>query len=652
MRTHPNPVPESAVSGQYDKDLDPTGRAMTMAPHHDPAQIDHRNPKTVPPACDPESEKLLSVLACSQSRLLDQRIGDCSWNFNSHLGRHFISQYLILTHWFGRKSQGLDGDRLRRELIQTQLPDGSWQQIPDANSRSGELNATVFNYWALKVLGANPQDVAMHTARKFILDRGGLKATSLFTRIILALFGNVSWRTTPYTPYVLFLERIPLNYRGFAQWVIPHLMSIAYLRHNRVRKNLGPSFALAELQLEPCSPDDTSVRVPNRFFDGALVRKILAHQQPGGSWGGYTLSTLFSMMALDHYGSHFPRHRAHLSGCNEKGFGFIENLYLGQNVYNGALMDGSDWDTILVAHSLLASGLKRETLRPTAQFVLSRQQSSGGFPFGRDFEYAPDTDDTAAAILMLAHWGTEHSVPMQRAVNWLGSMQSRDGGWGAFDRDNNVNRPLERLTRHYIDSVVLFDDSSADSTGHVLEALGAIGLNAENSDSVRRALKYLQRTQNSQTGAWIGRWGVNYLFGTTAAINGLLAVGEEPNRSWIQRAIAWLLNQQNSDGGFGESTASYDAPITRVAGKSTPTQTAWVLYTLCRANLHDGVAARRAADYLIATHDARCGWTDSSPVGTGHPGILYMNYPAYASVFPILALSLYARKTHGVTLAA
>ncbi|HTV47242.1 MAG TPA: prenyltransferase/squalene oxidase repeat-containing protein [Phycisphaerae bacterium] len=624
---------------------------MTIVRHHDPAQIDRRNLRNTPRVGDHPREKLVHVLACSQSRLLDRRIDGRTWNFNSHLGKHFISQYLVLTHWFGRKAQGLDGNRLRRELIQTQLPDGSWQQIPDVNSCSGELNATVFNYWALKVLGAGPRNTALRTARKFILDRGGLKATALFTQIILALFGNFSWRAVPYTPYVLFLERVPLNYKGFAQWVIPHLMSIAYLRHNRVHKNPGPSFALAELQLEPRSYADMPARTPNRFFDGALIHKILAHQQPGGSWGGYTLSTLFSMMALDHYASHFPRQRARLSECIEKGFGFIEDLYFGQNIYNGALMDGSDWDTILVAHGLLASGMARETLCPTADFVLSRQQSSGGFPFGRDFEYAPDTDDTAAAILMLSHWGTQYSRPIQKAVHWLCSMQSRDGGWGAFDRNNNINCLLGRLTRRYIDSVVLFDDSSADCTGHVLEAMGAAGLNAENSSSVRRGIEYLRSTQDSRTGAWIGRWGVNYLFGATAALNGLLAVGEPSDRAYIQRAITWLLDQQNPDGGFGESTDSYLSPTARVAGVSTPTQTAWVLYTLCRANLHTGDAARRAADYLIATHDKRCGWSDPSPVGTGHPGILYMNYPVYANVFPILALSLYARQTHDLHLA-
>ncbi|HMD54453.1 MAG TPA: prenyltransferase/squalene oxidase repeat-containing protein, partial [Phycisphaerae bacterium] len=553
-------------------------------------------------SCDRHSENLAHILKSGQLRLLSRRINGCSWNYNAHLGRHFISQYLILSHWLGRRVQNLDGDRLRRELLETQLSDGSWQQIPDANMHSGELNATVFNYWALKALGSDPHDSILSAARAFILNCGGLKATALFTKIILALFSNVCWSEVPYTPYLLFLEQVPLNYRGFAQWVIPHLMPIAYLRRNHVHKKFASSFALTELLREPQENVEDRICTPNRLFDGHLIHKILTLQQPAGSWGGYTLSTLFSMMAIDHYAKHCPEVQNRISKSLEKGFRFVEDLYFGRNVYDGALMDGSDWDTLLVGNCLLTSGLSREMLHPTVDYILGRQQSSGGFPYGRDFEYAPDVDDTAAAILMLSHWGAEYSTSIQDAIRWLCSMQNRDGGWSAFDRNDNSNWLLRRLTRNYIDSVDLFDESSADVTGHVLEAMGTVGLNADNSDSVRRGIEYLWRAQDAQTGAWPGRWAVNYLFGTTAALVGMLAVGESLKNPDIQRILKWIIDQQNDDGGFGESTASYLSPTAHVSGISAPTQTAWVLIALCRADLGTSNAAQRAADYLIATH--------------------------------------------------
>jgi len=587
-----------------------------------------------------------TVVCQAAEQLLAARQSQGQWDLYPHLGLHFLSQYYLCLQWLGLTDSDLQVTTLEEALCKTQLPDGSWYQVQDADIPEGDLNATIFNYWALKVLGSEKHADILAKAKKFILEKGGIEASSLFTKTFLALFGNFPWSRLTYVPYVVFWRKLPLNYKEFSQWVIPHLMAIAYLRHNRVAKNLGPLFQVEELWTAGAPAIRIQPRKPRLFLDLPLVKKILGEQQPMGSWGGYTVSTLLSVMALEHFRQADFIDPKVIETTMAKGIHFIDRLYVSGSPgsYKGCLMDGHYWDTLLIGNALMEAGIPREELNSTAHYILSSQQENGGFPYGFDFEYAPDVDDTAEAMMFLQNW-PEHRARLNKSSDWLLSLQNHDGGWGAFDQNNMGGPILNFFSRKYRDSVELFDRSSADSTGHVLDALSLTGHNLENSPAVKRAIDYLKRAQDPETGAWEGRWAINYIFGTACAVVGLVKAGEVATEPYIMRAIGWLLSKQNRDGGFGESTRSYSDKSWAGRGSSTPTQTAWVLWTLNVAGLSHLPAAAKAVEYLMASYQPgrELPWHDHSVTGTGHPGLLYMNYPSYAAAFPLYALAQYRR---------
>ena len=604
------------------------------------------------------NQKVRPILEQSVKALLEQQDRQGCWSFPAHLGSHYISLYALFLEWlrFRGFSSRLDLNRLAGILLETQLPDGSWRQARDPALPSGDINATVLNFAALKffrasISTANVQP-AMAAARRFILAAGGIDSTNQFTKTFLALFGLRGWEEIGEIPYLIFLEALPLNYRQFSQWVIPHLIPMAYLRHNRVSRKIrgtfGPEFDLNELYAgQPWQPGGQEPE-PSAWYDGFMVRKILRQQRKHGSWGGYTVSTLFSIAALDHFYRKHPGRFPAIPGAIKRGLEFVDPLYFnnGKGNYLGCLMHGGVWDTILAAQALAQAGETSEPLILAAEHLYETQTAEGGFPYGRDFEQYPDVDDTSRALVFLEQMApftrrTGAVESRKQGLQWLLKRQNSDGGWGAFDQNNVGSRMMKLFTHNLTDSVELFDDSSADNTGHVLAGLGAHGLTARRSRSVRRAVRFLRRTQDAATGLWEGRWGINTLYGTTQAGTGLLRAGESPRSPYLLRAARTLMTFQNPDGGFGESTLSYLDDGHRGRGTSTPTQTAWVLEFLCEMGLRDADTASKAVNYLLDTRSESESWRDGSVVGTGHPGILYVEYPVYPKVFPVMALANY-----------
>ena len=565
------------------------------------------------------------------------------WNFPAYLGMPYVSQYFLMLRWLNRPSH-FDLQKFEILLSNTQLPDGSWFAVKDANLSSGDLNATVFNYWALKVLKGGSESESLRRAKLFILNHGGLDRTSVLTKVFLALFGNYPWASIKRVPLVLFRENFLINESHFAQWVSPHLMPIAYLTHFPVTKVPSPEFKLDELET------NLSCRLENderEIFNSAdwLIRKLIARQQPRGSWGGYTLATLLSIVVLESCQDRTTLSKHQIDSYVNKGYALLERLYLqsGSSAYLGVTIDGRYWDTALVLAALKDSGESSPELERAGDFIVSNQQPNGGIPFGEDFWYAPDTDDTALSIMGLGAF-PKFRPAVSKAVRWLQSMQNDDGGWGAFDRNNQPTKLLSEMVKDFADSVEFFDPSSADVTAHILEALGSLGYRMENSATIRRAIAYLENTQDPVTGTWRGRWGINYLYGTSASITGLIAVGYPSSHSRIRRAVEWLESRQNADGGFGETSASYLDKIKAGVGISTPTQTAWALLGLVASTERGSPAIERAVHYLLSEFQKNGLWKDGSAVGTGHPGIVYMEYPSYPYAFPLMALGRYTNK--------
>ena len=599
--------------------------------------------------------------------MLQKRRADGSWDFFAHLGTHFLSQYWLCLRWLNAAEPRLSTHEIERRLLATQKADGSWRQLEEDVDSPGELNATIFNYWFLKASRLDASDIAatnaaMDKARAYLRKVGGIEASSLFTKTFLALFGQYPWSSLMRIPYFLFIDGLPFNYQRFSQWVIPHLMPIAYLRANRVSREMGAAFSVDELWVgvRPAAKARDRAKSANPLVDGMLIRKILGAQQSKGSWGGYTVSTLLATISLRHFSQSAFAPRARLDAAAGHGLEFVSGLYLGDGdgdgagAYLGCLMDGHYWDTLLAASAVAESAAINNDftdVEPSARYLRATQVEQGGFPYGFDFEYAPDVDDTAEAILLLSRINAPgDGERVDRAIAWLRTMQNGDGGFGAFDRDNVGDPLLRRLTQPYQDSVDLFDDSSADSTGHVLDALACRGFSIENDPMVRKAVRYLGRTQDAELGAWQGRWGVNWIFGTACALVGLVRAGVAIDDPMIVRGSVFLTARQNKDGGFGETVESYHDRKRAGLGPSTPSQTAWVLWALCAAGCAQTESARRAARHLVKTftpvpgrEGRKSGWHDGIVTGTGHPGLLYMHYPSYAAAFPLYALSAYRR---------
>jgi len=318
------------------------------------------------------------------------------------------------------------------------------------------------------------------------------------------------------------------------------------------------------------------------------------------------------------------------------------------------------WDTAIAVHVLGESGcLPAHTLTPAADWLLSKEVRHKGDwsikrpnvePSGWYFEFAnewyPDIDDTAQVLLALSQSAASdpeaQKAARKRAVNWLLAMQGSDGGWAAFDVDNNWNF-LSSVP--FADHNAMLDPTCPDITGRVLEALAACGV-PNSHEAVRRGVAYLRKTQESD-GSWFGRWGVDYIYGTYLALRGAQASGESDREAYILRAGEWLRSIQNADGGWGESCASYNNG-TYTPDHSTPSQTAWAILGLIAGGDTTSSSLHKGVEYLIETQRSAGGWDEDLSTGTGFPGVFYLQYHLYRHSFPVLALAAY-RKARGAT---
>ena len=317
------------------------------------------------------------------------------------------------------------------------------------------------------------------------------------------------------------------------------------------------------------------------------------------------------------------------------------------------------WDTALAMLSLAKSGLPRtnpalsraarwllaqEIRRPGDWCVKNPAGPVGGWAFQFHNAFYPDVDDTAMVMLALrqADLNDEETIARERAclrgLHWLLSMQSRNGGWGAFDKDN-TRAVLSRIP--FADHNAIIDPPTPDITGRVLEFLGSVGYD-KSFPCVITAVAFLHRTQEPD-GSWAGRWGVNYLYGTRQVLRGLRAIGYGMHALWVQKAAEWLTAVQLPNGGWGETCATYEDPSLKGQGPATPSQTAWALMGLMAAGRGETPAVVRGVSYLLTTQRANGTWEETACTGTGFPGVYYLAYGLYRDYFPVMALGLFQR---------
>jgi squalene-hopene/tetraprenyl-beta-curcumene cyclase len=625
----------------------------------------------------PERDEFLrgvdNAINKAQEYFLREQKPEGYWYYPLEANATMDAEYIFFNHFMGRVDEAKH-KRLCEHLLAIQGDNGAW---PLFYKGPGHLGNTIEAYFALKLTGYPVSHPALSRAREFILAQGGLAQAQVFTRIFLAYFGQFPWQGVPTVPVELILlpTWFPINIYEMSSWargtVVPLSMILTQCPSIRIPEDHG----VAELWKEP--PEQSDLRFPRssqsiswenffitldqllKFLGKSPVkplrqhalrqaeRWVLDHQDSNGGWGGIQPAMLNSVMALHSLG--YPHHHPAMV----KGIQAIEDFLMetgGHLLFQPCV--SPVWDTVWAVKALLDSGgpndhpavvkaanwiLDQQIFKTGDWQVKNPQLEPGGWAFEFANDWYPDVDDTAVILYTLKRvQGLEEKKKdraLARGVNWALGMQSRNGGWGAFDTDNTLDL-WNRMP--FGDMKAMIDPPTADLAGRLLEMMGAFGYDLD-FGSARRALQFLQKEQEAD-GSWWGRWGVNYIYGTWSVLVGLRAIGEDLNRPYVQRALVWLKNRQNPDGGWGEDCLSYWDQSKAGKGESTPSQTAWAVLGLLAGE--DGISPSvlRGIQYLLAQQEIAGSWPENFFTGTGFPRHFYLRYYGYRNFFPLMAL--------------
>jgi squalene-hopene/tetraprenyl-beta-curcumene cyclase len=569
-------------------------------------------------------------------------------------------------------------ERAVRSILARQLPDGGFNIYVKGPS---EVSASVKAYFALKLAGVPAADPRMQKLCRRILELGGIQAANSYVKVNLSLFDMYPRQYCPSIPPEVVLLPFHFLYQMSA-WTRAIVVSLSIVHAANPHRPVPDGFTLDELWLPGVSPafhkDEGWLTWHNVFL---TVDKVLKWWERSGSrairrkamekakaWmiermhhsdglGAIYPPMMYSIMALDALG--FDRN----DPLRVEALRHFESLMVddGERFFFQPCFSPV-WDTAIGAYALGLSDARHPGLAPAADWLVRREirrkgewsvkrpnTEPSGWAFFYNNEHYPDIDDTAMVMLALsAAKGTDSAAQKachKRALDWLLAMQSKDGGWAAFDADNNWNF-LNNVP--FSDHNAMLDPTCPDITGRVLEALAAHGLDRSHS-AVRRGVDWLIRNQQPD-GSWYGRWGVAYIYGTCFALRGLAAAGEDDREAHILRGGEWLRSIQNADGGWGESCASYDNGVF-TAGPSTPSQTAWALMGLIAGGDADSLSVQHGVEWLFSNQRPDGSWQEELATGTGFPKVFYLNYHLYKDYFPLLALASFvkARASNGQT---
>ncbi len=591
------------------------------------------------------------------------------------------SDYILFQLWLypprdGRWEPGSQAliDRAARSILARQLPDGGFNIYVQGPS---EVSASVKAYFALKLAGIAVDDPRMARLRGRILALGGIQAANSYVKVNLSLFDLYPRQYCPSIPPEAVLLPFHFLYQVSA-WTRAIVVSLAIVHATNPRRPVPAGFNLDEIWLPGVSP---AFRKDERWFTWhntfLTIDRVLKWWERNGSrrlrqWAVEKAREWMveRMQHSDGLGAIYPPMMYSVMALDALGYAEDDPLRMEALRQFDRLMvnDGERfffqpcfspvWDTAIGAYALGQSDPEHAALRPAADWLLAREVrrrgdwavkrpnvEPSGWAFFYNNEHYPDIDDTAMAMLALSA-ATGSNPEAQRAAHkrgleWLLAMQSSDGGWAAFDADNNWSF-LNNVP--FADHNAMLDPTCADITGRVLEALAAHGVSREDR-AVRRGVEWLVRHQESD-GSWYGRWGVAYLYGTCFALRGLAASGESDREAHILRAGEWLRSIQNADGGWGESCASYDHRCF-TAGPSTPSQTAWAILGLIAGGDANSLSVQHGIEHLLDTQRPDGSWDEELATGTGFPRVFYLNYHLYKDYFPLLALASFVKARAG-----
>lgn len=622
-------------------------------------------------------QSLEAGIKASQDYLLSIQYPDGYWWAELQSNVTITSEAVLLHKIWGTDSSR-PLNKIEAYLRKEQRSHGGWELF---YGDGGELSTTIEAYMALKLLGVAENDPAMIKAREFILARGGISKARIFTKLHLALIGCYDWRGIPsIPPWVMFLpEFFPVNIYEMSSWARGSTVPLLIVFDRKPVFITNPAINLDELYAEgvnnakfelPKNNDwsDIFLHLDNAFklaekFNLVPLREegikaaekwVLERQEVSGDWGGIIPAMLNSLLALRTLGYDAA------DPIVERGLQAVDNFAIEtEDSYRVQACISPVWDTGLVIRSLVDSGIapNHPALVRAGEWLIEKQildygdwavKNKQGKPGAWAFEFInrfyPDVDDSAVVVMALNQVKLPNEklkqAAINRAVDWIASMQCQDGGWAAFDLNNDADW-LNAIP--YGDLKAMIDPNTADVTARVLEMLGSCNISLDDYN-MNRALEYLKKEQEIE-GCWFGRWGVNYIYGTSGVLAALSLVAPKSHRHNIEKGAAWLISCQNADGGWGETCFSYNDPSLKGKGDSTASQTAWALIGLIAAGEATGNFAKEAIDrgvnYLLATQKSDGTWDEDYFTGTGFPCHFYIKYHLYQQHFPLTALGRY-----------
>ncbi len=537
-------------------------------------------------------------------------------------------------------------------------------------------------YFALKMAGYGPEHPALQKARERILAMGGVTEVNTFTKIYLCFLGQYDYDAVPAIPpeIVLFPNWFWFNIYEISSWsraiLVP--LSIAYAK--KPFKKIPDEQGIEELFVGGRSKANLRLKWDKKaiswrnfflcldrmvhFLEKVHIRPLrsqaikkaekwmLERLEMSDGLGAIYPGIMNSIIALRCLGYSLddpagdPRHgrirKTGHRGRDDLPHAALHVAGMGHGVRD--FCPGGERSSRNRSATGTACGVDAEQAGDTPGRLVRQepQAAPAGWYFEFNNEFYPDVDDTAQVMLALGKVKTSnesyHDKSVQRALDWILSMQCKNGGWASFDKDNN------RMVFQYVpfaDHNAMLDPATVDITGRVLECLAAYGYSLKD-EPVRRAVKFIQREQEPD-GSWFGRWGVNYIYGTMLVLRGLEAIGMDHHEPCIQQAAEWLRMMQNADGGWGETCGSYDDPNTKGVGPSTASQTAWAVMGLLAASDTRSDSLQRGVAYLLKTQLRDGSWDEAWYTGTGFPRVFYLMYYMYRQYFPLIALTAYAK---------
>lgn len=634
----------------------------------------------VPLAHDPR--ELDGAIETASRSLRSLASPDGHWRFELEADATIPAEYVLFVHWLGEAPDTELERKIGVYLRRGQAAHGGWPLI---HGGAFNISASVKAYFALKMIGDDPEADHMRRAREAIRAHGGAEAANVFTRILLALYGILPWSAVPQMPVeIMLLPRwFPFHLSKISYWARTVIVPLLVLQALKPRARNRRGVSIDELFLTPPEKVGPSPRA--------------GHQSRG--WYGFFRAVDVALKAADPLFPKISRQHAieaavdfveeRLNG--EDGLGAIfpaminavmmfdalgrpENdpsRAIARASINKLLIVKEDeaycqpclspvWDTALAAQALLEAGDGESMAAASAglEWLLPLQEcevkgdwavnkpdlAPGGWAFQYANPHYPDLDDTAVIVMAMDRVrknGTvdgRYDAAIARAKTWIEGLQSRDGGWAAFDADN---------THFYLNNIpfsdhgALLDPPSPDLTARCVSMLAQLGETPDTSEALQRGIDCLIRTQEKD-GSWFGRWGVNYIYGTWSALSALNAAGLAPDAPAVRRAAEWLIAIQNEDGGWGEDGTSYKLDYRGYEkAPSSASQTAWALLGLMAAGRTEEPAVTRGIAWLMRQRGGDGLWSEDIYTGTGFPRVFYLRYHGYPKFFPLWALARY-----------